>query len=373
LNSTLQHIILYSIALLLAASIFLADYYSPPSLAIGALYAIVVLYSWLLSGRWILPITGLICSLLIVISGFTSPTVAESEPLSGINQLIALVSVWVSVTLIAMAKRSFNELDQIIGNQQAEIEKKTNKLVKLNLSLEAQVQDRTGKLKRKNEELSQFAYVTSHDLKEPVNTVNGFIKLLLKEKSELLDDEAKLYLNHIQSSSSRMGELIRDLLEYSRIGRRDQLQAVNCHDLIDQIKVDLKATINQHKAELIVTKLPKLMAYPLELRLLFQNLISNAIKFRKKNQSPKIRIVAKESEFNWQFSIEDNGIGIEQKYQDRIFTIFKRLHPTEVYDGTGIGLAHCKKIVELHQGKIWLESELNKGSTFFFTLSKSIK
>jgi len=372
LRNLLLNIVLFLIAFFLSAVIFIADLYSPPTLAIGVLYSLVILYSWLLTGRYILFITGIVCSILILLAGIYSPIEGSADNLYGINQILSLICCWVCVTLIALAKRSFNELQTIIDSKEDEVFEKTAELVKLNLSLEGEVLHRTRELKAKNEELSQFAYVTSHDLKEPVNTIIGFVELMSSEKREMLDDEAVQYLKHINSSADRMGLLIEDLLEYSRIGRRDKLKVVDSHKLVEEVEKDLSASISSSEASIEHGSLPRLLAYPLEFRLLLQNLISNAIKFRKTNEAPLIRITAKDLQDHWHFSICDNGIGIDSKFQERIFTIFKRLHQNEEFQGTGIGLAHCKKIVELHQGKIWVESEPDVGSDFQFTISKSI-
>lgn len=229
---------------------------------------------------------------------------------------------------------------------------------------------RARQLEIKNKDLEQFAYVASHDLQEPLRTVTGFAKLLERNYAKELDKNANEYLQFISEAALRMSELIKGLLAYSRIGINRELAWVEGKTLLQQALRDLQAQIEKSGAIIKVGKLPQLKGYPLELRVLFQNLISNAIKFRRKDVVPKIKIAAKEEKNAWVFSVKDNGIGIEAEHQEKIFAIFQRLHGRREYEGTGIGLAHCQKIVDLHGGKIWLESEFNKGSCFYFTIPK---
>ncbi|MBL7920038.1 MAG: PAS domain S-box protein [Bacteroidia bacterium] len=226
-------------------------------------------------------------------------------------------------------------------------------------------------LENKNKELEQFAYIASHDLQEPLNTIHSFIHLFEIENKIKLDDEAKAYLGYIQKSAERMTELITDILEYSRIGGKSQTDIVDCNKIVKDVLDDMKASIAETKTSIEIDNLPTIRAYPVELRLLFQNLISNAIKFRKKNMDCIIKISYKKGNENHHFTVQDNGIGIDEKYKDKIFIIFQRLHGTKQYEGTGIGLAHCKKIIELHHGNIWLESQPGSGSKFHFTLPEN--
>lgn len=223
-------------------------------------------------------------------------------------------------------------------------------------------------LKTKNKELEQFVYITSHDLQEPLRTVTSFAELIQLEHQSQLNDEADLYLQYISESAARMRALIKGLLDYSRIGRQREDAFIESHIILESIFADLKLYIAENEATFEVGDLPNLNGNKTELRMLFQNLISNAIKFRKEGTPPRIKITAKKAGSHWQFAVKDNGIGIDDSYKGKIFLIFQRLHTNQEYEGTGIGLAHCKKIVELHGGKIWVESEPNKGSTFYFTL-----
>lgn len=226
-------------------------------------------------------------------------------------------------------------------------------------------------LERKNKELEQFAYVASHDLQEPLRTTTSFVKLLKQQYSGKLDDKAEKYLGFIVDSSDRMKTLIKDLLDYSRIGNQDEMIPVDCNEILNNVKADLHRAIKDAGAKIISENLPVIMGYPTDIKQLFQNLLINAIKFCKRGTIPLISISAKSKEGYWHFSFTDNGIGIDSVHTDRIFIIFQRLHTRTEYQGSGIGLSHCKKIVELHNGKIWVESELGEGSTFYFTIPES--
>lgn len=239
-----------------------------------------------------------------------------------------------------------------------------------NTTLERKVQQRTEELERKNKELEQFAYIASHDMQEPLRTTISFVDLLRKQYKGKLDDNADKYLDYIVQSSGRMKTLIKDLLEYSRLGREQEKRQVDCNSLVEQVKADLDKVIRESQATVRSGPLPVLDAFPTELKLLFQNLVSNSIKFRQPGVPPIVDISAIRDNGAWKFTFKDNGIGIESQYLERIFVIFQRLHNRTDYEGSGIGLAHCRKIAELHGGKIWAESEPGVGSTFFFTIAE---
>jgi PAS domain S-box-containing protein len=241
----------------------------------------------------------------------------------------------------------------------------------MNATLEMKVNERTEELKKTNSELEQFAYVASHDLREPLRTISNFVSLFQKQYKGKLDKNADDYLNFIMGSTKRMETLIMDLLDYSRIGKTDlDKTEVNCNDILAEVVNDLSNSITESEAELHIGVLPVVHGYSTEIKSLFQNLISNAIKFQNKNTRPDILVDAKDNTTEWLFSVKDNGIGIDKKYYNKLFILFQRLHNKETYPGTGIGLVQCKKIVELHGGRIWVESAPGKGSTFYFTLPK---
>ncbi len=275
-------------------------------------------------------------------------------------------------------------LQRKVNEMEVEIVKRSREIQKLNFELEQKVKERTETilkrektlekqnqiLKSQNKELEQFTYITSHDLQEPLRTLVSFTELLEKEFAGKLEGNGDIYIDFISQSSRRMQELVKGLLDYSRIGREKQLVEVDCNQIVKDVLSDMAIALAESKAKISVGNLPKLKGYSTELRQLFQNLISNAVKFRKKEVVPEIRISVQEQEKDWLFSIQDNSIGIDEKDMHKLFVIFKRLHNREEYEGTGIGLAHCKKIVELHGGTIWAESKLGEGSTFKFTIQK---
>jgi PAS domain S-box-containing protein len=227
-------------------------------------------------------------------------------------------------------------------------------------------------LESKSKEMEQFAYVASHDLREPLLTIRGYAELLDEDFSEDWDEEAREVLGYIQKAVNRMDALIHGLLDYSRLSKVKELETVDIDAVIEDVKADLDAAIRGNDGLILAEKLPVITGHSLEIKLLFQNLVSNAIKFKQADILPKIEISSQKIEKGWQFSVKDNGIGMEKRNIRKIFNIFSRLHSKEKYPGTGIGLANCKKIVELHNGKIWVESSPNEGSTFYFTILTDI-
>ena len=226
-----------------------------------------------------------------------------------------------------------------------------------------------------NMELENFAYIASHDLREPVRTMRTFAQFLKKRHSQNLDESAKQYLEFIIDGSNHMNQLIQDLLTYSRVNsQKHTIEEVILTDILKEIKENLGDTITTSKVEISTLNLPiRIKVNPTKIKQLFQNLITNAIKFRKANLTPHIEISAQDIGSHWQFAVADNGIGINPDFHDQIFLLFKKLHSKKEYQGTGLGLAICKKVVEHHQGEIWIESNVDEGATFYFTISKEPK
>ena len=223
-------------------------------------------------------------------------------------------------------------------------------------------------LERSNEELEQFAYVASHDLQEPLRMVANFTSLLKERYHGRLDSDADDFIDYAVDGAKRMQKLIQGLLNYSRVSTRGkEFGSVDCEKLLKQTLTSLMTLIEENGAKVTNGALPTILADEDQMLQLFQNLISNSIKFRG-DESPRIHISAKDESTGWLFSVRDNGIGIDSQYAERIFLIFQRLHSREEYPGTGIGLAIARRIVERHGGRIWVESEHGKGSTFFFTI-----
>lgn len=293
---------------------------------------------------------------------------AKSEKINYINSslntqktvthllLALLIIIIISVILIYRNYRAIKILN-------ADLQEKNNDI--FNKSLE---------IASKNKELEEFAYITSHDLKEPLTTISGLIDLLQDDYKDQLDEDALISMSFISKSSNRMRNLIDALLNYSRLGKAKEKSDVNCNSLVSDIIIDLDHAIHRNQAQISYQDLPTVRASEIELRVLFQNLINNAIKFKKPNTSPIINIACSttvpehQTQVFWKFEVTDNGIGIKKQHKDKIFAIFQRLHSRETYEGTGIGLAFCKKIVESLGGQIWFESKINKGTTFFFTI-----
>lgn len=222
-------------------------------------------------------------------------------------------------------------------------------------------------LEIKNKELEQFVYIASHDLQEPLLTIKNFVELFKNEYKEVFDEAALLYLQFIDRSTERMRNLIKGLLDYSRLGGQQTKTLIDCNLLMDNLQNDLFSSIAASGAKIHYQGLPIVYGYETALRQLFQNLLSNALKFRRPDVDPEIHISVVGQDKFWHFEFKDNGIGIEERYKEKIFIMFQRLHNVADYEGYGIGLSHCKKIVELHGGQISVSSVVGEGSTFCFS------
>jgi signal transduction histidine kinase/HAMP domain-containing protein len=225
-------------------------------------------------------------------------------------------------------------------------------------------------LARSNRDLEEFAYVTSHDLQEPLRSIVGFLQLLERRYADKLDDDAREYIKRSIDATVRLKDRIQALLQYARVGRQGQaFEPVSMAEVVESAQVDLRERIEAHEATITSDALPTIWADRAQMEQLLRNLLSNALKFRG-DALPHIHISAQHLaiENGWRFAVRDNGIGIEAKYAEKVFELFERLHPLTRYPGTGIGLAICKRIVERHGGRIWVEAEAGSGSTFFFTL-----
>ena len=234
--------------------------------------------------------------------------------------------------------------------------------------MEDELQETLIKLKRSNSELEQFAYVASHDLQEPLRMISSFLQLLQMRYSGQLDSDADEFINFAVDGAKRMQELIQDLLAYSRVTTKgNEFKDIKMEEALEQALMNLKISIEENNAIITHDSLPIISADYSQMIQLLQNLIGNSIKYRS-DKTPKIHISAQEKDNQWIFSVEDNGIGIDSQYSDQVFQIFKRLHTNDEYKGTGIGLAITKRIIERHSGRIWVESELGKGSKFYFTI-----
>jgi len=270
---------------------------------------------------------------------------------------------WGSITLTALHDENKN----VVGYA------KVTRDLSEKMQAETTIKKHLLEVERKNKELEQFAYIASHDLQEPLLTITNFVELIQLEYADTLDENSKTYFDFINQAANRMKYLITGLLDYSRIGIDKTMAPVNCGLLLDELLQDIGATIKATGAVIVYDNLPIVNGYPLEIRQLFQNLITNAIKFREQDKKPVINISATGDEKSWCFAVTDNGIGIDPKFAKKIFRLFKRLHTRDVYDGNGIGLAHCKKIIESHGGEIFVKSKPGAGSTFYFTIPIKVK
>lgn len=233
--------------------------------------------------------------------------------------------------------------------------------------------EQQNELIEKNKELNQYAYITSHDLQEPVRTISSFSDLLNQQYADTIDDTGKKYLRFINEASLRLKDQIKGLLDYSRLGKKDKVpNLTDVNNVVKNVIQDLNTLITEKNATINSENLPSIHIYETEFMLLIQNLISNAIKFQKEDTLPLINLSAEEKDHEWKFCVSDNGIGMEERFFSKVFLIFQRLHGRKEYEGSGIGLAHCKKIIELHKGKIWVESKLGEGSQFYFTINKGL-
>ena len=300
-------------------------------------------------------LSGLLKAITAVVSLYTASALVPVIP-----QALALPS---SAQLEA-ANLALQE--QIKERQQAE-EENTQLIASLREG-KLMMAKQTQELARSNAELEQFAYVASHDLQEPLRGIISLVQLLEIEYKGQLAQEADEYIEYIVTEATRMQQLIKDLLAFSRVGtKKKEFSPTACEQVIQQVLVNLKIPIQESNAVVSYDSLPTVMASYSELTQLFQNLISNALKFWGE-EPPRIHISAQLKQDEWVFCVQDNGIGIEPQYAELIFVIFQRLHSRRNYQGTGIGLAICRKIVERHGGKIWIESELGQGAAFYLTI-----
>jgi len=481
-------IALISLAFIMMAAIFTAALHLPGGVSISPLYSLVILYSWLLPGRYTSLVMAGICSLLIIVDMAALHATGPLSDPSRFNHLVGILVIWLSAALVTIGRCGFSDLmesrrnleklvrertaalnetnqrmqlmlkqvqdyaiimldadgtisswnvgahriyrissSQIIGHPfrslfsdqpdfdpddfltrgasqkhltwKGELPKRNDEWFWGQLSL-SRVQDNQGEcrgflvivqdlttakayeeaqvkqtrqLEAKNAQLHQFAFVASHDLQEPLRTVTSFVQRLQSHHAAQLDDGGKKCLDFILDATGRMSCLISALLEYSRLGRNLETVLIDMNELVQEVLDDLTSMIENVKAEVDVAPLPKIRGLREELRMLFQNLIQNGLKFRNRDTPPHLIVSSELSEEGCIFRIADNGIGVPEEGRERIFGLFQRLHHRSAYEGTGIGLAHCLRIVQLHGGKIWVEDSEMGGSCFVFLLQYDTK
>jgi light-regulated signal transduction histidine kinase (bacteriophytochrome) len=295
---------------------------------------------------------------LLIAHECDQPRKWQQTEIDFLQQLATHVAIAIQQSMLfEQLQQSRADLEQRVSDRTAELATANRQLQQLNQELI-----------RSNHELQQFAYIASHDLREPLRMVTSFTQLLAKRYSGQLDAEADKIIHFAVDGAERMEVLIEGLLAYCRLGSQTEtFQPVDCEEILDRALSNLQLAVEETKTQIIRNPLPTVIGDAAQLIQLFQNLIANGIKYRGE-ATPIIEIGAREQGQEWLFWVKDNGIGIDPQYSDRIFQIFQRLHTKQEYPGTGIGLAICQKIVEHHDGKIWVKPNLQQGATFYFTL-----
>lgn len=360
----------YVIAVLLTSLVVSIKYYYPTIIGIDEpflLFIFVPLFVTYIGGFY--PgLFSLILTALLAIYFFIPPvnSFRISEITQGIQVLAYIVEAFISIKIIGSLKTAQNNLlrnklhlEEQINIRTTKIQRASEKLQKLNLELQ-----------RSNNDLEEFAYIASHDLQEPLRKIQSFGNLLQEECKDSLKGDSELYLNRILHASGRMRKLINDLLEYSRVSRSANiLRNIDLNTVIASVISDIDLYIKETGTKINVDELPKIEADPLLMQQLFQNLLMNAIHYRHPERRPVISITAQSNKENQvTIAVQDNGMGFDQQYADKIFRIFERLYSKQEKSGTGIGLAICRKIAEQHHGTITAKSKIDFGSTFFISL-----
>jgi signal transduction histidine kinase len=341
-------------------SIGIADYLTGQEISFSIFYLLPISLSVWYTNRNITISMCIISSIVEFVANYAAGKIYSHYLISFWNSTVLLIFFLLYSFILSRLQKEYASRIKLIDDLQ-------DSLIELSRTKE-ELGQKSQDLARSNVDLQQFAYAASHDLQAPLRGVAGFVNLFARRYRGKLDEKADEFIEIIIDGIKRMEILIKDLLEYSQVGTRGiQLKPMDSELAVAQALTNLKAEIEEKNAVITYDTLPKVIADSSQLSRLFQNLIGNAVKFCRE-KLPKVHISAERKGHQWLFSVHDNGIGIDPYNQDRIFVIFQRLHTGAEYEGTGIGLAICKRIVERHGGSIWVESEPGKGSTFYFTI-----
>jgi signal transduction histidine kinase len=309
-------------------------------------------------------------------SPFNSPVLNEKGDVRYIIHRVEDVTEFIQLKNLDEERSRVSERLRLLNDRmELELLQRGKDLSNANRALESVVEElrkRTNELKRSNDELNRFAATAAHDIKAPFRSVGGFLEIVRGKVKDIKDPELTMAFDRITAARNRIAVLIDDLLTFARISdTAENIELVDLEAVIHDVLKNLEYNIKETGAKVVVVgKMPKLNGYAFQLSQLFQNLIGNALKFQNKDH-PVIRISVTDAGPDYKFSVEDNGIGIESKYFDKIFGVFERLHGQSEFSGSGLGLAICQRVVEHHNGRIWVESELGKGTTFHFTIPKN--
>lgn len=314
-----------------------------------------------LAASWLISV---VCFILIRFEFIYVTPIAGPEAQTYISiSIIALTFIWLTLNFYYLKRANASMARSIIA-QNNELQEEVQRRTESENILLRHIKE----LEVKDKELRQLTHIAAHDLQEPLRTITSYTQLLRRQISLEQNPAGETYMQFIQDATLRLKELMSDLLEYYNVTSLNHTETIDCNGLVHEVMDEMRDYINDNDAAISYQNLPTIAGNRYYIKVLFTCLLINGIKFHRKGYAPEISISALKEEQCWKFSVSDNGIGIEEKYFDKIFVIFQRLHNHSEYEGTGVGLSLCKKIVELHGGKIWLESEPEKGSTFYFTL-----
>jgi len=366
LTSTEEYVKRQSKTFLLICSVIIilligvADYITGEELSLAIFYIFPISFTVWFTNRNATIFICIISSVIEFVANSAAGRTYSNYLITFWNSALLLSFFLLYAFILSMLQKEYRSRIRLIY----ELQDSLTELKHTREELEQKSQD----LARSNIDLQQFAYAASHDLQAPLRGVEGFVNLFSRRYKGKLDTKADEFIEFIIDGVKRMQMLIKDLLEYSQIGAKEiHWKPMESELAVTQALANLKTAIEESSAIVTYENLPRIMGDSSQISSLFQNLIGNAIKYRKE-EPPKIHITAERKGDEWLFSVNDNGIGIDPNNSDRIFVVFQRLHTREEYEGTGIGLAICKRIVERHKGNIWIASEPGKGSTFYFTI-----